>query len=172
MKKFVENAAKESKLAELYDHYRAGLMKSGNHDNMDYNMIVNSFANAIIDECISVCLQQHDPQNLNYKPSERFAEAIRLHTKCDAALNDTDDKDQHSRPAHLDIVGRPIAVNDYVVYYSNVYQVSDLLGTPRNGYGMCRILLVDKSKTTKAVKKPSREMCKIDKEDVLIWKLK
>jgi hypothetical protein len=37
------------------------------------------FAELIVQECIAVCKEQHDPQNLNYKPSESFAEAIRLH---------------------------------------------------------------------------------------------
>ena len=69
---------------------------------------------------------------------------------------------------HVDMLERPLAVDDYVVYYSNIYQIKGLIG----GYGTCRILLVDQSRTTKSVKKPSHEMCKIDKEDVLVWKLK
>ena len=73
-----------------------------------------------------------------------------------------------------DMLEREIHKGDYVVLYSNIYQVLDLLGNPRNdrGIGMCRILLVDASKTTKSVKKNSKDMCIIDKEDVLIWKLK
>jgi hypothetical protein len=35
------------------------------------------FANLIINECIELCLKQRNPPNLNYKPSESFAEAIR-----------------------------------------------------------------------------------------------
>jgi hypothetical protein len=38
-----------------------------------------TFANFIIDECINLCLKQKDPSNLNYKPSEKFAETIRLY---------------------------------------------------------------------------------------------
>jgi hypothetical protein len=71
----------------------------------------------------------------------------------------------------LDMLERPLEKGDYVVYYSNVYQVIDLLGTARLST-MARILLIDKSKTTKSVKKSCSEMCKIDKEDVLIWKIK
>ena len=70
-----------------------------------------------------------------------------------------------------DMLERPLAKDDYVVYYSNIYQVVDLLGRP-NVTPLARILLIDKSKTTKSVKKYCSEMCKIDKEDVLIWKLK
>ncbi len=74
--------------------------------------------------------------------------------------------------SHVDMLERPISKGDYVVLYSNIYQVMDILGTPRNSHGMCRILLVDQSKTTKSVKKSSGDMCIIDKEDVLIWKIK
>ena len=71
---------------------------------------------------------------------------------------------------HVDMLERPLEPGDYVVYYSNIYKVLELLGSAQSSH--CRILLIDKSKTTKSVKKPSYEMCKIDKEDVLIWKLK
>ncbi len=37
------------------------------------------FAELIVREAIQVCLSQRDPANLNYKPSERFAEAIKQH---------------------------------------------------------------------------------------------
>ena len=70
-----------------------------------------------------------------------------------------------------DMLERPLAKDDYVVYYSNIYQVVDLLGPAKVGT-MARILLVDKNKTTKSVKKFCRDMCKIDTEDVIIWKLK
>lgn len=78
---------------------------------------------------------------------------------------------------HIDMLERPLAKDDYVVYYSNIYQVVDLLGNSagigaRLGTGLARIKLVDPSKTTKSVKKNTHEMCKIDKEDVLIWKIK
>jgi hypothetical protein len=37
------------------------------------------FAELIINECATVCLSQRDPANLNYKPSEQFAEEIKRH---------------------------------------------------------------------------------------------
>jgi hypothetical protein len=37
------------------------------------------FAELIVRECAQVCLAQRDPTNLNYKPSERFAEAVKQH---------------------------------------------------------------------------------------------
>lgn len=40
---------------------------------------VEIFAKMIVNECIKVCREQRDPQNLNYKPSERFAESLQQH---------------------------------------------------------------------------------------------
>jgi hypothetical protein len=37
------------------------------------------FAELLIKECVEVCLSQRDPANLNYKPSQRFAEAVKQH---------------------------------------------------------------------------------------------
>ncbi len=72
----------------------------------------------------------------------------------------------------VDLLLRPLSVDDYVVLFNNIYQVRELLGHVYNGNGLVRIVLVDKSKTTKSVKKNSKDMCIIDKEDVLIWKIK
>jgi hypothetical protein len=37
------------------------------------------FAELVVRECAGVCLAQRDPANLNYKPSEKFAEAVKQH---------------------------------------------------------------------------------------------
>ena len=37
------------------------------------------FAELIVGECAQVCLAQRDPGNLNYKPSVKFAEAVKQH---------------------------------------------------------------------------------------------
>ncbi len=37
------------------------------------------FAEAIVGECIGVCLSQRDPSALNYKPSKTFSDALRSH---------------------------------------------------------------------------------------------
>lgn len=66
-----------------------------------------------------------------------------------------------------DLLDRPINIGDYVIFYNNIYQVVNLAG---NNYA--RIMLFDPSKTTKPVKKYSKEMYIIDKEEILIWKLK
>lgn len=73
----------------------------------------------------------------------------------------------------VDMLEQPLAVGDYVVLYNNIYQIKEFLGRLNSlGGGTARIILIDKSKTTKSVKKNTWEMCKIDKEVVLIWKIK
>ena len=42
-------------------------------------IVLNDFAELIIEECANVCLSQRNPPNLNYKPSEQFAEEIKRH---------------------------------------------------------------------------------------------
>lgn len=37
------------------------------------------FAELIVKECIQVAAKQRNPSNLNYKPSERFVEDLKLH---------------------------------------------------------------------------------------------
>jgi len=61
--------------------YQAGLTASGCWDELGtYEQeAIEKFAELIVKECTNVCLSQRDPANLNYKPSERFAEAIKQH---------------------------------------------------------------------------------------------
>ena len=33
----------------------------------------------VVKECAQVCLSQRNPSNLNYKPSEKFAQALKQH---------------------------------------------------------------------------------------------
>ena len=49
-----------------------------------YNDIYYAIASAkhaklIVQECAKVCLEQRDPANLNYKPSVKFADAVKQH---------------------------------------------------------------------------------------------
>ena len=73
----------------------------------------------------------------------------------------------------LDFLGRAIKPGDYVFYYNNLYTV---LETPkrvlRDNRGFCKIVLVDKAKTTRSVSKHSGEMCIVPAEDVTTWVLK
>ena len=72
----------------------------------------------------------------------------------------------------LDIIDRPINEGDFVVFYSNVYEVLAFGKPNQHGHGTVRIKLADPSKTTKSVVKYSRDMCVIPAEDVTIWLLK
>lgn len=71
-----------------------------------------------------------------------------------------------------DMIDREIKVDDYVVFYSNIYQVKGLGKARDNGRGSLRMILMDKSKTTKPVTKFSKDVCLVDREDVVMWLLK
>jgi hypothetical protein len=71
-----------------------------------------------------------------------------------------------------DIIDREIKVDDYVVFYNNIYKVQSLGREGTNGAGMVRMILAKPSKTTKPVRKYSKELCILHKEDILIWLLK
>ena len=53
-----------------------GGLRISSHIPNDY---IEKFTELIVRECAQVCLSQRDPANLNYKPSERFAEAVKQH---------------------------------------------------------------------------------------------
>jgi hypothetical protein len=72
----------------------------------------------------------------------------------------------------MDIVGRPIQINDFVAFYSNVYKVIGVGKPGTSGSGPVRIKLAEPSKTTKSVVKYSRDMCVIPAADVTLWLLK
>lgn len=71
-----------------------------------------------------------------------------------------------------DIIDREIKVDDYVVFYNNIYKVQALGKAGNNGAGYVKMILAKPSKTTKSVRKYSKEMCILHKEDILIWLLK
>lgn len=71
-----------------------------------------------------------------------------------------------------DIIDRPIRVGDFVAFYANVYQVLETGKPSTTGHGYVKIILAEPSKTTKPVKKYSREMCVIPAEEVTFWLLK
>ena len=72
----------------------------------------------------------------------------------------------------LDIVDRPIKVDDFVVFYSNVYKVMGLGKPNAQGHGQVRIRLAEPSPSSKPVTKYSRDMCLIPEQDVTMWLLK
>jgi hypothetical protein len=65
-----------------------------------------------------------------------------------------------------DMIGRDIAVGDFVAYYSNLYEVKALGNVRSEGTGYVKILINPASKTSKPVQKYSKEMVRIPPEDV------
>jgi len=65
-----------------------------------------------------------------------------------------------------DIIGREIQVDDFVVFYSNIYQVKSV------GKDSAKIKIWNGGQTSRPVAKYGREMAILDKNDVLIWMLK
>lgn len=65
----------------------------------------------------------------------------------------------------VDIIGREIAVDDFVVYYSHIYKV---LGVTNN---YIRVIIEPKSKTSRSTAVPANLVALLPKEDVLLWLL-
>jgi hypothetical protein len=66
-------------LAVQAEIYAGDLIDQGADYNQYPRYYTEKFAELIVQECARVCLAQRDPANLNYKPSERFAEAVKQH---------------------------------------------------------------------------------------------
>ena len=73
-----------------------------------------------------------------------------------------------------DMIDREIRVDDWVVFYSNLYRVKALGRDTNNRYGsgMVQIMIWNGGKTAKPVKKNSKDVAIIDSNAVLIWLLK
>jgi hypothetical protein len=71
-----------------------------------------------------------------------------------------------------DVIDIELHVDDFVVFYSNIYKVK-AVGTTRyeNGGGMVRMKIVD-NPTAKTVVKHSKDIAKLDQQQVLLWMLK
>lgn len=72
-----------------------------------------------------------------------------------------------------DMIGREIAVGDFVGFYGSLYEVKSIAGkcTPL-GYGYVKIMIYPASKTSRPVSKYSREMVCIPAQDVTMYLLK
>ncbi len=55
MNEQIKQLAQQSKLAELYDRYVEQCMKNADDDILDYDVIVEQFAELIVRECMSLC---------------------------------------------------------------------------------------------------------------------
>jgi hypothetical protein len=71
-----------------------------------------------------------------------------------------------------DVIGQEIKADDFVVFYSNIYKVKSV-GTTKyeNGSGMVRMKIVD-NPDAKTVHKHSKDIAKLDQQQVLVWMLK
>jgi hypothetical protein len=72
-----------------------------------------------------------------------------------------------------DIINREIKVDDFVVFYSNIYQVK-ALGKDMNrpsGSGQVKIMIWNGGHTAKPVTKHSKDIAVLDKNHVLLWML-
>ncbi|NBR26534.1 MAG: hypothetical protein EBU08_22695 [Micrococcales bacterium] len=48
-------------------------------DPMNWQTVADEFAELIVRECMGVARDMRNPPNLNYKPSDRFVDELRLH---------------------------------------------------------------------------------------------
>lgn len=75
-----------------------------------------------------------------------------------------------------DMLGKPLAVGDYVVFTNNIYQVQNLGNAAAGKFHRYRgdigIKLINPSPTTKTVKKDPKLMVRLHPGDVLFLLLK
>ena len=72
-----------------------------------------------------------------------------------------------------DIINREIKVDDFVVFYSNIYQVKALgkdMNRP-NGSGQVKMLIWNGGHTARPVTKHSKDIAILDQNQVLMWML-
>ena len=73
-----------------------------------------------------------------------------------------------------DMIDREIVVDDFVVFYSNIYQVKSLgKEHPANsGRGTVKLMIWNGGHTARPVTKYSKDIAVLDKNHVLFWLLK
>jgi hypothetical protein len=72
-----------------------------------------------------------------------------------------------------DMIDREIVVDDFVVFYSNIYQVKSLgKEHPANsGRGTVRLMIWNGGHTARPATKYSKDIAVLDKNHVLLWML-
>jgi hypothetical protein len=70
-----------------------------------------------------------------------------------------------------DMIGRELKVDDFVVFYSNIYRVKSFGKANSDGHGQVRLLIWDGGKTARPVTKWSRDIALLPMGDVLNWML-
>ncbi len=71
-----------------------------------------------------------------------------------------------------DVIDLEIKQDDFVVFYSSIYKVKSV-GTTKysDGRGMVRLKIVD-NPNARSVLKNSKDIAKLDQQQVLMWMLK
>ena len=54
MNELLQQMARSTEMAELYDRYYQACVKSGDDDILDYDTVVGGFARAIVQECCTM----------------------------------------------------------------------------------------------------------------------
>lgn len=70
-----------------------------------------------------------------------------------------------------DIINREIKVDDFVVFYSNIYQVKSLGKARDGGRGNVKIMIWNGGTTARPVTKFSKDMAVLDKNHVMLWQI-
>jgi len=72
-----------------------------------------------------------------------------------------------------DAIDQEIVANDFVVFYSNIYRVKSVGRTKySNGSGQVRMTIVGGGASSRSVVKHSKDIAKLDQQQVLLWMLK
>lgn len=70
-----------------------------------------------------------------------------------------------------DIINREIKVDDFVVFYSNIYRVKSLGKARDDGRGSVKLMIWNGGDTARPVTKYSKDMALLPMGDVLNWML-
>ena len=71
-----------------------------------------------------------------------------------------------------DMIDREIRVDDFVVFYSNIYRVKSLGKAYLDGAGSIKLMIWNGGTTARPVTKFSKDVVVLDQNQVLMWLLK
>ena len=75
--------------------------------------------------------------------------------------------------AVTDAIDQEIVAGDFVVFYSNIYRVKSVGRTKySSGSGQVRMMIVDGGASARSVVKNSKDIAKLDQQQVLLWMIK
>ena len=75
--------------------------------------------------------------------------------------------------AVTDAIDQELVDGDFVVFYSNIYRVKSVGRTKyEGGQGPVRMIIVNGGQNSRSVVKHSKDIAKLDQQQVLVWMLK